>query len=159
MDRTDRELLDRLQAGFPLVPRPYAALGEELGLGEDEVLRRVAALHGRGLIRRIGPVLDPKRVGRIGCLAAMSVPEGRIEEVAAQVSACERVTHNYERRPLNGSCPYNLWFTLTAASQEALAEAVEGIAKATGLPVATFPVGRRFKIGVRFALSEAEEDG
>ena len=158
MDSTDRRLLDRLQGDLPLVARPFAAIGRELGLSEGEVLGRVRALHNRGLIRRIGPVLDPGRVGRVGVLAAMTVPAERLEDVAATVSACERVTHNYERQPIHGGCRYNLWFTLTARSQEALAEAVDAIAGATGLAVATFPVGRKFKIGVRFALS-GDADG
>ena len=159
MDTTDRRLLDRLQASLPLVARPFAAVADELGLSEEEVLERVRALSERGLIRRIGPVLDPQKVGRVGVLAAMAVPAERIEEVAATVSACERVTHNYERTTLHGDCPCNLWFTLTATSQEALAEAVHAVAEATGLPVATFPVRRRFKIGVRFALAEESDDG
>jgi len=155
----DRQLLDRLQTKLPLVSRPFAAIGEELGMGEGEVLGRVRALHERGLIRRIGPVLDPKKIGRVGVLAAMAVPPQRIEEVAAQVSACERVTHNYERKPIHGECPYNLWFTMTAGTQGELDAAIGGIAEATGLPVQTLPVGRKFKIGVRFALTEESDDG
>jgi len=159
VDAQDRRLLDRLQTSLPLESRPFAAIGEELGLSEEKVLARIRALRERGLIRRIGPVLDPGKVGRVGCLAAMRVPPQRIEEVAAQVSACQRVTHNYERKPTHGKCPYNLWFTMTAGSQGELDEAMGSIAEATGLPVATLPVGRRFKIGVRFALSEENGDG
>ena len=159
MDAQDRRLLDRLQVSLPLESRPFAAIGEELGLSEEEVLARIGALRERGLIRRIGPVLDPGKVGRLGCLAAMRVPPERIEEVAATVSACERVTHNYERKPIHGECPYNLWFTMTAGSQGELDAAIGSIAEATDLPVATLPVGRKFKIGVRFALTEESDDG
>ena len=41
LDATDRALLNRLQDGVPLVDRPFAAVGEELGLAEDDVLARV----------------------------------------------------------------------------------------------------------------------
>ncbi|MBM4042880.1 MAG: Lrp/AsnC family transcriptional regulator [Planctomycetes bacterium] len=150
MHETDRKLLDRLQGSFPLVPRPFAAIGGELGLADGDALQRVARLHREGLIRRIGPVLDPEKVGRVGALVAMSVPEDRLEAVAAAVSAFPTVTHNYQRVPLAGSCPYNLWFTLTAPSHDALAEAVASIEKATGLPANVLPVRRKFKIGVRF---------
>jgi DNA-binding Lrp family transcriptional regulator len=154
MDKTDRKLLDRLQADFPLVPRPFAAIGEELGLSEPEVIARAASLQRRGLIRRIGPVLDPEKVGRVGALVAASVPAEQLEAVAAKVSACERVTHNYERAPRRGRCPYNLWFTLTAPSADELARAVAAIGRATGLAVALFPVRRKFKISVRFPLAD-----
>jgi len=159
MDKTDRQLLDRLQAGFPLVPRPFAALAEELGLEEAEVLERVGALQREGIVRRIGPVVDPAKAGRVGALAAMAVPEERLEAVAAIVSACEAVTHNYRREPRHGRCPYNLWFTLTAASAGALAERVAELEGATGLPIAALPVRRKFKIGVRFSFQDGSSDG
>lgn len=158
MDATDRRLLDRLQAPLPLVSRPWAAVANELGISEETVLARVRALHEAGLIRRVGPIIAPEKVGRVGVLAAMAVPDERIEGVAATVSACERVTHNYEREAIHGECPHNLWFTLTAGSEAALAEAVERIAEATGLPVETFPVRRKFKIGVRFTLSDTDQE-
>ena len=53
MDTTDRRLLDALQMDFPLSPRPYAVIGEQLGLAEEEVGRRVQALRERGVIRRL----------------------------------------------------------------------------------------------------------
>jgi len=158
VDETDRKLLDRLQASLPLVPRPFAAVGEPLGLSEDEVLERVRALHERGLIRRIGPVLDPEKVGRVGLLAAMAVPAERLEAVAVQVSDCDRVTHNYERVARHGTCPFNLWFTLTAGDRDELAGAVERLAEATALAIATFPMRRKFKIGVRFSFTD-DSDG
>ena len=38
MDSVDRQLLDIIQTGFPLTPRPYADLGQMLGIGEEETL-------------------------------------------------------------------------------------------------------------------------
>ena len=54
MDATDKALLDIIQADFPLVPRPYAYLGEKLGIGEEEVLERVRRLREEHIIRRMG---------------------------------------------------------------------------------------------------------
>ena len=154
VDAVDRKILDRLQAGLPLEERPFAALGREVGLSEAEVLERIRALCAEGLIRRIGPVIDPERSGRAGILGAMAVPPDRLEEVAATVSARPTVTHNYERVARHGQCPYNLWFTLTADSEAHRGELLDRIARATGLPVARFPVLRKFKIGVRFTFAE-----
>jgi DNA-binding Lrp family transcriptional regulator len=159
MDETDRRLLDRLQADFPLVERPFAVLADEFELAESEVLRRVRGLADAGLIRRVGPVLDPKKVGRVGTLCAVAVPPGRMEEVAARVSACEGVTHNYERVPLHGRCPYNLWFTCTAEGQAALAARIDELSQAIGLPIERLPTRRKFKIGVRFSFAEEDDDG
>ncbi len=154
MDPLDRKLLDRLQEGLPLVSRPFEAVARELGTNESAVLERLRELAARGLLRRLGPVIDPKKVGRVGTLAAMAVPEERMEEVAQIVSAWDGVSHNYLREPLRGHCPYNLWFTLSAESPEALEEAIAEIERKTGLAVIRFPTRRMFKIGVRFNLSE-----
>lgn len=159
VDATDCKLLERVQGGFPLVCRPFAELGAEFGLSEREVIERLARLKGAGLIRRIGPVLDPEKVGLCGTLAATAAPEERLEAIAAEVSACPAVTHNYKREPLHGSCPFNLWFTLTAPSQAALEATIAGLERALGLPIATFPAIRKFKIGVRFSLSDDEPNG
>ena len=159
MDEVDRKILCRIQADFPLVPRPFAALAQELGLSEEEVLSRTEAFHRSGLVRRIGPVINPDKVGRVGSLVAMSVPEERIEEVAARVSAFRCVSHNYQREARHGQCPYNLWFTVSAASEERLAETIAEIEKAAGLASTTLPSGRKFKIGVRFDLGGDETNG
>ena len=42
----DADLLDLIQNEFPLVPRPYAAFEETLGVAEDLVIGRPAALKG-----------------------------------------------------------------------------------------------------------------
>jgi len=154
MDTLDRKLLDRLQEGLPLVSRPFEAVARELGTNESEVLARVRRLAADGLLRRLGPIIDPKKAGRVGTLAAMAVPEERVEEVAEMVSARDGVSHNYLREPLRGHCPYNLWFTLSAESPEALEEALAEIERKTGLAVARLPTRRMFKIGVRFNLSD-----
>ncbi len=159
VDATDRKLLARVQGDFPLSRHPFAEMGKELGLDEVDVLSRLAALRREGLIRRIGPVLDPEKAGRVGLLAALAAPEDRLEAVASAISACPAVTHNYLRVPLNGSCPFNLWFTLTAPSQAELAATIGALERATGLPIATFPVLRKFKIGVRFSLADDEPNG
>ncbi|MBZ0092177.1 MAG: Lrp/AsnC family transcriptional regulator, partial [Sulfuricellaceae bacterium] len=41
MDDTDRIIVNRLQGGFPICERPFAAVAEALGLSEDELIRRV----------------------------------------------------------------------------------------------------------------------
>jgi DNA-binding Lrp family transcriptional regulator len=158
VDFVDRQLLDALQTDFPLTERPYRDVGTRLGLTEDEVLDRVRRLLEAKLIRRIGPILNPEKLGRTGALVAASVPEERLEEVAAIASASPAVSHNYLREPLHGTCPCNLWFTVGADSQEGLAQTVAELEQAAGVPLHVLPSRRKFKIGVRFALAE-DNDG
>ena len=46
MDAADRALCDLIQNEFPVVERPYAAIGDRLDMSEDEVLERVQRLRG-----------------------------------------------------------------------------------------------------------------
>ncbi len=57
------ELLLALQHGLPLVPRPFAALGEPLGMSETAVVDCVTALFECGTARRFGAVFDSRTAG------------------------------------------------------------------------------------------------
>jgi DNA-binding Lrp family transcriptional regulator len=144
-------LLQRLQADFPLVPRPYRQLAEELGTTEEQVLEGVQALQQSGLIRELAPVLATRRLGQASTLAALSVPPERVEEVAILINAYPEVTHNYLR-----DHPYNMWFTVTASSRERVAEVLAEIAAHTGLTPLDLPTRRGFKIRVVFDLLPQE---
>ncbi|MBS3946896.1 MAG: AsnC family transcriptional regulator [Dethiobacter sp.] len=149
----DRSLLNMLQTGFPRVSRPFAELGRQLGMTEEEVLGRVAALKESGLIRRIGGIFDSQKMGFISTLVALEVETDKIGEVAATVSSYQGVTHNYEREH-----EFNVWFTLVAASAEELQKTLDEIISLPGVvKLRNLPALRLFKIGVNFDLSGDEE--
>ena len=70
MDGADRTLCDLIQNDFPVVERPYAALGERLGTTEDDVLERVTRLRKERIIRQISAIFDTRRLGYVSCLVA-----------------------------------------------------------------------------------------
>ncbi|MCP4407633.1 MAG: Lrp/AsnC family transcriptional regulator, partial [Gammaproteobacteria bacterium] len=90
LNELERRLLNDYQRGFPLSSEPYAQIARELGVSEHEVLDSLASLQDRGMISRVGPVLRPNRVGS-STLAAISVPENRLEQVARYVSGYTEV--------------------------------------------------------------------
>lgn len=141
-----KRLLNDFQRGFPLSPRPYKDLAETLGVAEVDVLENLQALSDSQVVSRVGPVFAPKRVGA-STLAALAVPDDRLEEIAAWVSALPEVNHNYEREHR-----YNLWFVLTAADQERLDAALAGIERHTGLAVLSLPLLEDFHIDLGFPL-------
>ena len=143
-------LLNDYQHGFPLLPRPYAAIGDDLGIGEDEVLALLDRECERGAVSRIGAVFAPRRIGA-STLAALAVPADRLDAVAAAVSARPEVNHNYEREPA-GLDDFNLWFVLTAADAAALDAAIARIESATGLTVMRLPLEREYHIDLGFRL-------
>jgi len=152
IDQIDRKLLQVLQAGFPLQARPFAEIAREAGISEEEALERVCALKGNGTLRKIGPVLDSRALGMVSTLAAMAVPALRIDEVAEAVNSHDGVTHNYLREAANSPIPFNMWFTVHATDDDALAGLLSGIEKETGLKITRLDATRRYKVSVRFDL-------
>jgi DNA-binding Lrp family transcriptional regulator len=140
-------LLNDFQRGFPLDPRPFARIAEALGVEEDEVLSVYRDLMDRGLIKRIGPVVRPHRLGW-STLAAMSVPEERLGEVAELVTGYAEVNHNYEREHA-----FNLWFVVTAPSRQDVMEVLADIASRSALQVLDLPLEQPYRVDLGFPIS------
>ena len=106
IDDTDRAILNRIQSRFPIASRPYLVVAQELGLKEDEVIRRITNLKKSGIIRRIGANFVPGRLGFVSTLCAARVPQKKIAEFSEIVNRYPGVTHNYRR-----DHEFNIWFT------------------------------------------------
>ncbi len=153
MDRADRRILDIIQTEFPLVSRPYAAIGEQVGLTEAEVLARVRTMQGLGIIRRIGANFQSRKLGWKSTLCAAAVPEHMLQEFVEVVNSYPGVTHNYLRQH-----EYNVWFTLIRPSWEDIERELQEISSKTGLEVLNLPAEKMFKIRVDFPMQDAEQD-
>jgi DNA-binding Lrp family transcriptional regulator len=141
-----RRLLDEFQRDFPLVPRPFAAIAERLGVDEDAVIERLADLRRAGVVARIGAVIEPNRLGA-STLAAMAVPAARLAEIAELVSAYPEVNHNYEREHA-----FNLWFVVAAPTRARLDEVLTEIAATSSIEVLDLPLVEPFKLDLGFPL-------
>jgi DNA-binding Lrp family transcriptional regulator len=118
-------------------------------MSPDEALQRVRGLRQSGIIRRIGAVIDSRRLGLSGTLVAMKVPTEQIEDVAAIVNALPNVTHNYLR-----DHEYNMWFTVTAESPADLTQIIGRIRETTGIrDILDLRSVKTYKINVRLDFS------
>lgn len=150
LDATDRRLLNAIQKDFPLVARPFAAIGERFGMSEEDILTRVRRLKEAGIIRQISAIFDSRRLGYSSTLVAMDVPEEHVDESAKRISEHPGVSHNYKR-----DHPFNLWFTLTLPPDTDLeAEVARLSERAKGQRVRILPALRLFKIGVELDLEQ-----
>jgi DNA-binding Lrp family transcriptional regulator len=148
----DREILNIIQTRFPRVTRPFAAIAEEVGISEEDVLSRIAALKDSGLVRRIGGIFASDKMGFTSTLVALKVEEDKIEEVASAISAYPGVTHNYQR-----AHDFNVWFTLVTTSEKELLKTLNTIMEMDGVvKLRNLPALKLFKIGVNFDMSEEE---
>jgi DNA-binding Lrp family transcriptional regulator len=148
LQAVDKAILNRIQSDFPIAPHPYAVIAEELSLTEADVLKRVAALKTKGIIRRIGGNFVPHKVGYVSTLCAAKVPEEKLALFAEAVNRYPGVTHNYRRENA-----YNVWFTFISPSREQIAANLEEIKAATGVTeILNLPATHVFKIKAQFEL-------
>ena len=146
LSELDRRLLDAFQRDFPITPRPYAELARRLDTEEETVIARLEHLRRLGLVSRVGAVVAPHKAGW-STLAAMAVPEDRLDEVAGLVSGFAEVNHNYEREHR-----LNLWFVVTGQDAGQVAAVLQDIEARSGLAVLDLPLAEAYRLDLGFPL-------
>lgn len=153
--RQEELVLSRIQAHFPLTPRPLETLADELGLSADQVRETLEHLYAQKKIRRIGASFTSHKLGYVSCLCALAIEGGdaAIEAAARVVSSYPQVTHNYGR-----DNRYNIWFTLIARSPAQRDRIFQEIVQKTGCRDALkLAATRTFKIQVQFNARKNDE--
>ena len=152
MDLVDRKILNIIQTRFPLVEMPFAEIGDEVELPEEEVIERIGELKSKNVVRQISAIFDTRRLGYKTTLVAMRLPADELDAAAQIINVHPGVSHNYAR---NGH--FNLWFTVAVPPYEDLAETVEDMASRTGAEsYRLMPTIKFFKIGVNFDMVKEE---
>ena len=147
-DQTSKNILNRIQADFPIDPRPYKVLAEELGLSEDQLIDQIEQMKQEMIIRRIGGNFSPDRLGFHSTLCAARVEPEKIELFNKTVNGFSGVTHNYQRNH-----HYNIWFTFIAPSVQEIKECLETISQKTGVTeILNLPATHVFKIAANFKV-------
>lgn len=154
LDDIDRRILDRIQQEFPVVSRPFAELGRQVGISEMETITRIQRLQEKGIIRQIGGVFELRQTGHVSTLCAATVDPDHLDDVVNVVNAYSEVTHNYLREHT-----FNLWFTVIAPSQQRIEEILENIRKTEGVKqLLDLPAEKVYKIRVNFAATIGETE-
>lgn len=148
LNQLQKRLCDLLQSGLPLCRRPFEAIASSLDTDEAAVLREVSYLRSIGIIRRLGPMLDYRVLGKVSTLVTAHVDSDSIDAVAGVISSLSGVSHNYLRQH-----HYNLWFTLQADSMAALDDTVTSLSSRLGVVFHSMPAIHFFKLDVRFPIS------
>ncbi len=148
LDSIDKQLLDIIQTGFPIVPRPYAELGARLNITEAEALAKVRALQERKIIRRLGANFQSAKLGFRSTLCAAKVPDDKMDLFVQTVNEYRGVTHNYLRRNA-----YNIWFTFIGPSWDDVCNSLAEITEKTGIEILNLPAKQMYKIRVDFQMN------
>jgi DNA-binding Lrp family transcriptional regulator len=110
IDHIDKAIIAETQAGLPLVPEPYAAVAEAIGLPEDELYRRMRAMQDSGVIRRVAVAPNHYKLGMTANgMTVWDVRDDWAVDLGAEVGALEFVSHCYLRPRAQPDWPYNLF--------------------------------------------------
>lgn len=133
LDEIDKKIIRAMQEDFPLVLEPYAYLAEQIGITEEELIRRLKAYRQTGKVRKMGAVLRHRNVGfAANALGAWMVPENRLDEVGKIMIASPAVTHCYSRitKP---DWPYNFYTMIHGESRDHCQEIATKLAQAANV--------------------------
>jgi DNA-binding Lrp family transcriptional regulator len=151
MDSTDKEILNRIQREVPLEREPFEAIGRELGIAGDEVIRRIEALKRVRVIRQISAIFDTRVLGYESSLVAARIQAHKLGEGAKAINSHPGVSHNYERNN-----EFNLWYTVAVPpdSRLGLEGTVDVLHRISGAEkTRILPTLKLFKIGVTLDMN------
>jgi DNA-binding Lrp family transcriptional regulator len=133
MHDLDIRLLKAVQDGIELSIRPYKAVGEELGISEEEVVQRLKALVNEGVIRRFAAAIGHRALGILAnAMIVWRVPEEEVERVGWMLASNDQVTHCYERER-HADWPYNLYTMIHSRNREDCVKIASQLSAATGI--------------------------
>jgi len=133
LDALDRAIVLATQGGLPLVPRPYHAVAERLGMSGEEVMARLERMRALGVIRRIAAVPNHYRLGfRANGMSVWDVPDDRVDALGERVGALPFVSHCYRRPRVPSIWRYNLFAMVHGASRDEVEAHVGEIAMLLG---------------------------
>ena len=133
MDERDLLLLKAAQEGISLTSRPYQALGEKLGMSEQEVVDRLLSLEEEGIIRRFAATIGHRALGIVAnaMIAWRASPE-EVQKAGKILGSDDEVTHCYERAACS-DWPYNLYTMVHSRSREDCLETARRLSQISGI--------------------------
>jgi DNA-binding Lrp family transcriptional regulator len=160
-DRLLFKVADLLQGDLAVTPRPFAALAEQLGCSEDDVLKAIMDMQSKGIMRRFGAVLRHQQAGyTCNAMAAWQCPPGKENEVGEIMASYPQVSHCYQRQ-VPEDFPYQLFTMIHARSEAELQQVLKSMAAATDINDYALlrSVKEYKKVSMRYQLEERLRPG
>ena len=149
IDEKDEALIMLMQTGLPLTPTPYADLGKEIGMSEEDVISRLTCLNESKVIKRFGVVVRHHELGyRANAMTVWDIEDDKISELGACMGGFDFVTLCYRRPRRLPEWPYNLFTMIHGKDREHVLSNIELLVNQCGLNTVNHEVlfsTKRFK--------------
>jgi DNA-binding Lrp family transcriptional regulator len=152
-----QSIIQAIQDGLALTPRPFALIADNLGTDEETVIDTVRDLQARGVIKRFGVVVRHRELGfRANAMVVWDVPDESVYVTAGRLSEDPAVTLCYRRPRRLPDWPYNLFCMVHGRDRSSVQKKISELRRAAGiheLPYSILFSARCFKQrGARYTL-------
>jgi DNA-binding Lrp family transcriptional regulator len=149
LNENEHRLVAALQAGLPLVSRPYATIAEQIGSSERQVIATIGHWLKTSIIRRFGIIVRHHELGfTANAMAVWDVPDESVTHYGHRLAQQPGVNLCYRRRRCLPDWPYNLYCMLHGRDRPEVLDRLAAIHSHCGLarfPHALLFSRRRFK--------------
>jgi DNA-binding Lrp family transcriptional regulator len=123
LEETERKVISGLQQGVKIVSRPFDFLYNSQ-LDKKKVLDVIQGLIAKGVIRRIGGIVNHRKLGfEANVMFVCEVPVQNLSQVGRRLACFKAVSHCYERKTFEG-WPYNLFAMIHAQKKEQIQQLI-----------------------------------
>jgi len=132
VDEIDEWILAGIEGGLEVVERPYDFLCAD-GLQIDDVLSRIDKMIVRGVIHRVGAVVDHRKLGFVAnAMFVCEAKKNRAGAIGKALARLQNVSHCYQRETFK-DWPYNLFAMMHGKTHTAIRHVAERFVREQGI--------------------------
>ena len=129
INERDETLISLIQTGLPLTERPYADLGVQVGMTEEQVINRIAYLNESKIIKRFGVVVRHHELGyKANAMTVWNIDDDKVSMLGTCMGEFDFVTLCYRRPRRLPEWPYNLFTMIHGKDREHVLSNIELLA-------------------------------
>jgi len=115
----DKDFIRELQKDLEIIPEPFKALAENLGVTTADLFSKAKEYEQIGVMRRFAAILRHRDAGfSANGMVVWNVPEEKIDEIGYKLASFPQISHCY-RRPTYPDWQFNLFSMIHARTLEA----------------------------------------
>jgi DNA-binding Lrp family transcriptional regulator len=129
----DKDFIRELQKDLKIIPEPFKALAENLGIATTELFAKAKEYEQIGVMRRFAAILRHRDAGFYGNgMVVWNVPEEEIDKIGYKLASFPQVSHCY-RRPVYQDWRFNLFSMIHARTSDAAEKIAAEMSEIVGI--------------------------
>lgn len=129
----DKDFIRELQKDLKIIPEPFKALAENLGITTTELFAKAKEYEQIGVMRRFAAILRHRNAGfSANGMIVWKAPEEKIDNIGNTLASFPQISHCY-RRPIYPDWQFNLFSMIHARTLEAAEKIAAEMSETVGI--------------------------